>query len=507
MHAYGLPGRLPRGAAAALAVAVLTAAAVPAARAAPDSFADLAEKVKPAVVNIVAEQGGGPPVAAGPGPRLPALPEDSPFREFFERFFGREFGDPRPGQPPGQPRRGPAVVGVGSGFIIDADGHVVTNYHVVENARQLTVTLASGGSLAAKLIGTDPRTDLALLKVEAGRRLPYVEFGDSSKVRAGDWVLAVGNPFGLGGTVTAGIVSARSRDIPGGLNIPGGALVDYLQIDAPINQGNSGGPTFDASGKVIGVNVAIFSPSGGNVGIGFAIPADTAREVIAALKKDGKVERGWLGVQMQPLTPELAQGFGLEKASGALIAGVEARSPAARAGLTAGDIITAWNGKAVESSRELARMVADTKPGAMVDVGVWRAGRERTVSVKTGEMAERTAAGPRPAQNAGGAAENGAVPGTGLAVTDATPAVRARYGLAGDTDGAVVIRVEPDGPAARTGIRPGDVITRVGDKKVDDAAGVAAAVAKAREEGRGAVVMMIERGDNERFVALKLDKA
>jgi serine protease Do len=485
---------VPLAAAAAIAaVAVLASAA----HAAPESFADLAEKVKPAVVNITSEKAAARS-GGGEMPDLP-IPKDSPFREFYERFFGRDFGgDPRQFGRPG-PRPAP-VVGAGSGFLVDAGGYVVTNHHVVNGAERLKVTLEGGDSFDAKLIGSDQRTDLAVLKIDAGRKLPFLEFGDSDKVRPGDWVLAVGNPFGLGGSVTAGIVSARGRDLPGG------QLVDFLQIDAPINPGNSGGPAFDASGKVIGVNSAIYTPNGGNVGIGFAIPSNTARDVVAALRNDGKVERGWLGVQIQPVTPELADGFGLGKARGALVSGVEENGPAARAGLKSGDIVLSWGGTEVATSRDLARLVASTPAGRKVEVKLWRSGKERSVSVETGRMKEQLAATPNQ-EDRNAPTGSLVVAGTGLAVTDLTAQRRERLGVPESVTGALIAGIEPGSPAERSGLRPGDVIRRVGDTSVATAEALIAAVAKERDEGRAAVAMMIVRGNDERFVALRFAKA
>ena len=323
LHRVILPG--------ALAAAMVTAASGLAhARPAPASFADIAARVGPAVVNIATDRGTAPAMLG----KSQDMPQSSPFgqpegqfREFMERFFGGKAPDFRFGEPLRPEHRMSAV---GSGFIVDKDGYVVTNNHVVAGARSVRVRLHDGETFDAKLIGGDAKTDLALLKIDAGRPLPFVEFGDSDRIRAGDWVMTIGNPFGLGGSVTAGIVSARGRDLRGG------SLVDFLQIDAPINQGSSGGPAFDADGKVIGVNASIYSPNGGNVGIGFAIPSNDARQVIAALKADGRIERGWLGVQIQPVTPDIAESIGMKDAAGALVASVAETGPARDAGLLPG---------------------------------------------------------------------------------------------------------------------------------------------------------------------------
>jgi serine protease Do len=484
---------------AALAAAAAVAAFASAAHAVPSSFADLAEKVKPAVVNITSEKAAARIAGGAEAPDLPMIPKDSPFREFYERFFGRDFGvEPR--QFGRQAPRPAPIVGAGSGFLIDSGGYVVTNHHVVADAERLKVTLEGGEAFDAKLIGSDPRTDLALLKIDAGRELPHLEFGDSDKVRPGDWVLAVGNPFGLGGSVTAGIVSARGRDLPGG------QLVDFLQIDAPINPGNSGGPAFDAGGKVIGVNSAIYTPNGGNVGIGFAIPSNIARDVIAALRSDGRVERGWLGVQIQPVTPELAEGFGLGKPRGALVATVEENGPAARGGLKPGDVVLAWGGTEVAQSRDLARLVAATPAGQKVHVKLWRSGKETSALVMTGQMKDQTAEASNQ-EDRDVPAGSHVVPGTGLAVTDLTVPRRERLGVPDDVTGAVVAGVEPGSPAERSGIRPGDVIRRVGDTPVASADALVSAVAKERNGGRTAVAMMVVRGNDERFVALRFARA
>ena len=343
-----------------VALSLLAYAAQPAsASATPGSFADLAEQVSPAVVNISVEKNiSGVDFNAGNAPQMP----EGQGREFFERFFGEQMPQ-TPQMPQGRPQQS---TGVGSGFIIDEGGYVVTNHHVIDGANKITVTLADGETLEAELIGSDARTDLALLKIESDEKLPYVEFGESDEVRVGDWVMAVGNPFGLGGTVTVGVVSARGRDLRGG------SLVDYVQIDAPINRGNSGGPTFNQEGEVIGINTAIFSPTGGSVGIGFAIPADDAEDIIADLRDDGQITRGWLGVRIQPVTAEIAKGFGLEDEKGALIAKVEPESPAEKAGLKAGDVILAWDGEEVERFRDLPRFVASSDADAEVDVTIWR---------------------------------------------------------------------------------------------------------------------------------------
>ena len=339
------------------AVAAAPAAVLP-------SFAPLVKATRPAVVTIKTK-----------GSSQQAQQQIDPqMREFMERFFGRQFGQngPRSG--------GTRPQGLGSGFIIDRNGIVVTNNHVIDNSDEITVVLSDGEELSATLIGTDPKTDLAVLRVEAGRALPTVPWGNSDKVDIGDWAIAIGNPFGLGGTVTAGIVSARGRDINSG------PYDDFLQVDTSINRGNSGGPLFDQTGNVIGVNTAIFSPSGGNVGIGFAIPANQAREVVADLIENGSVERGWLGVSIQPVTDEIAAAIGMDEPKGALIANVVDGGPAEDGGLRRGDVILSFGSSPIEKVRDLTRTVADTEPGTSAKVRVLRKGSEKTLTIKTGKF-------------------------------------------------------------------------------------------------------------------------
>src|SRR5215831_8708848 len=340
----------------------------------PVGFADLVEKVKPAVISVR--------VKMDAGAKMMGFEGDLPFprNSQMERFF-RRFGMPDGGSTPDDqhPPRHRSVTGQGSGFFITADGYAVTNHHVVDKAQTVEITTDDGKTYSATVIGSDPRTDIALIKVEGRNDFPYVKLADKAP-RIGDWVLAVGNPFGLGGTVTAGIVSARGRDIGAG------PYDDFIQIDAPVNKGNSGGPTFDMDGNVIGVNTAIFSPSGGSVGIAFDIPADTVKSVVAQLKDKGSVTRGWLGVQIQPVTAEIAESMGLKKAEGALVAEPQANSPAVKAGIQSGDVITKVNGEAVKDARSLARRVSTLSPGASVKLTVVRGGKEEVVAVTLAEM-------------------------------------------------------------------------------------------------------------------------
>lgn len=478
----------------AVAAAAVAASTLAQARPSPASFADLAEKVAPAVVNISTEW----KTAAGQRDRafrFP-LPEDTPFGEFLERFQ-REMPGFR------LPKREPPSGGgraLGSGFLVDPAGYVVTNHHVVAEADDVRVTLHDGESHRARLVGADPRTDLALLKIDAGRALPAVSFGDSSRIRAGDWVMAVGNPFGLGGTITAGIVSARGRDLPGG------ALVDFLQIDAPINRGNSGGPAFDADGKVIGVNTAIFSPTGGSVGIGFAIPSNVAGPVIAELRDKGRIERGWLGVSIQRVTPTIAEGLGLTEPKGALVASVIPAGPAAEAGLRAGDVIVAWGGEAIERFKDLPRRVGATAIGETIDVEILRGGETRRLRVTTGKMPERLARADADA-DAPREAGPGRLAGTGITVVELTQALRARHEIADEVSGVLVAGVKSDSDAFAQGLRRGDVIASVSLRPVDGVGEAVATMEELRRQGRKAATLFVWRDGASRFVAVRLADA
>lgn len=456
---------------------------------APGSFADLAQKVSPAVVNVSSTH-----VMAEQGVQMPfAFPPGSPFEDFFKQFQGPQ------GQAPQRERK---VTSLGSGFIIDASGYIVTNNHVIDNAKDIEVTLTDGSEYPAKLIGTDPKTDLALLKVETKKPLPYVSLGDSDKIRIGDWVMAVGNPFGLGGTVTAGIVSARGRDIHEG------PYDDFLQIDAAINQGNSGGPTFSTDGSVIGINTAIFSPSGGSVGIGFAIPSNLAKPIIAELKDQGRVERGWLGVSIQELTPDLTQGMGLGSDKGALIASVQDGSPAAQAGLKPGDVVVDFGKHEIASPKDLSRVVAETASGTTVPVKVWRDGSERTINVTVTDMKEEVASADSqgPGSN-GGPAASDSVQQLGATLAPVTEETRQRYGLADGAQGVLIADLDQDSVLAEQDVRPGDVIERINNRKVTEPSDVAKALREARADKRSAVVMLIDRDGNDHFVAVQIGQS
>ncbi|PPR60282.1 MAG: Periplasmic serine endoprotease DegP, partial [Alphaproteobacteria bacterium MarineAlpha4_Bin2] len=439
-----------------------------AARSVPNGFADLAERLLPSVVTIETSQKAAD--AHGHGPQFD-FPPGSPFREFFEEFNKRRRD---------APRRGAAV---GSGFIISADGYVVTNNHVIENAESVEVVLNDDRRLKGKVIGKDPKTDLALIKIEPKDDLKPVEWGNSKTARIGDWVVAIGNPLGLGGTVTAGIISARGR------NLRSGPYDDFIQTDAPINRGNSGGPLFDIEGRVIGVNTAILSPSGGSIGIGFAIPESLAQGVIGQLKEFGTTKRGWLGVQIQSVTDEIAESLGLGEAEGALVAGVVEDSPAANAGFKTGDVILSFNNVDVPRSRNLPRIVADTGVGKEVDVVVWREGNERTLRVTLGELEKVDVASFRPtrkSENKSGSTETIKELGLKLAPFDKTLAKQ--FELDEESEGVVIVDVERDSSAREKGLQPGTLVVEVNQEKVTLPAEIAAKIEEARAAGRRSVL-------------------
>jgi serine protease Do len=442
------------------------------------SFADLVERVSPAVVSVQVDVEQRMQYSA-----IPDIP--APFREFFRRFDdspnGRNFRAPRT-------FRSQAA---GSGFIVDASGYVVTNNHVVESARKITVKLTDQREFEAKLVGADRDTDIALLKIE-GTDLPTVALGDDRRLRVGDWVVAVGNPFNLGGTVTAGIVSSIGRDIGNG------PYTDYIQIDAPINRGNSGGPTFDISGRVVGMNTAIFSPSGGSVGIGFAVPASTIQSIVDQLKTNGSVDRGWLGVQIQDFTPEMASSMNLKDTKGAIVADVVDDSPAMRAGFLQGDVVVALNGTDVADSRALTRQVAALRAGQTATFSVVRDGARRTL---TAEIEKRDPERLASADQAPASTEQSSL---GMRLMPINPALRQQYELDDSVTGVLVGAVYPDGEAARKGLRPGDVIMRVSQKPVRLPSDVARGIDEAKRAGRETVLMLVSGMDGERFVALRI---
>ena len=446
---------------------------------APVGFADIVAKVKPAVISVRVKIDGGS-ATTGTGD-LQDLPPG--LRQFFRRFG-------MPNLPNNMPHGHSIITGQGSGFFISADGYAVTNNHVVDKAENVQVTTDDGKTHKAKVIGTDPRTDLALIKVDGGP-FPYVKLADTAP-RIGDWVIAVGNPFGLGGTVTAGIVSARGRDIGAS------PYDDFIQIDAPINKGNSGGPAFDTEGNVIGVNTAIFSPSGGSVGIAFAIPSDTVKTVITQLREHGTVTRGWIGVQIQPVTKDIAESLGLKKAQGALVAEPQANSPAVKAGIEAGDVITAVNGKDVKGPRDLAKEIGAMSPGTKVRLAILHKGSEKTITLALGQMPKEQEASTTPSNKNG-------EQGTNLAKLGLTLAPAGRVAGAGDK-GVVVTAVDASGVAADHGFSTGDVILEVAGKSVSTPADVRKEIASARSAGKHAVLVRVKKGDNTRFVALPVGK-
>jgi serine protease Do len=458
----------------------------------PAGFADIVAKVKPAVISVRVKVSGSAEPALSPDERddgeqqipvQPGAPLDRFFRQFGEQF-GQQFGRPD------APRRHNTITGEGSGFFITADGYAVTNNHVVDHATSVQVTTDDGTVYPAKVVGTDPKTDLALIKVDGNKDFPFVKFAEHAP-QVGDWVVAVGNPFGLGGTVTAGIVSARSRDIGAG------SYGDYLQIDAPINKGNSGGPAFDVNGNVIGVNTAIFSPSGGSVGIGFDIPADTAKTVVAQLKEKGHVTRGWLGVQIQPVTADIADSLGLKKAAGAVVDEPQSGSPAAKAGIEAGDVITAVNGTQVKDARDLARTIGTMAPNTSIKLEIVRKGEPRSITVTLVQM---------PNEQLASTENDSAQPTSGVPYLGLQVAPASEVSGAGDK-GVVVTAVEPDGPAAEQGLQTGNVILEVSGKPVGNASEVRNALSEAKSQGKHQILMRVKIGDATRFVALPLNNA
>jgi serine protease Do len=451
----------------------------------PTGFADIVERVKPSVISVkVTMKDKATDTSAGDDD--PSTVPGSPMERFFRRFGGPD------GMPPGtRGRHGGhgVMMGQGSGFFISSDGYAVTNNHVVDGADKVEVTTEAGKTYTAKVIGTDPRTDIALIKVEGGSDFPFAKLSEG-KSRIGDWVLAVGNPFGLGGTVTAGIVSASGRDIGNG------PYDDFLQIDAPVNKGNSGGPAFNMQGEVVGVNTAIYSPSGGSVGIAFAIPASTVKMVVAQLKDKGTVNRGWIGVQIQPVTQDIADSLGLKKAEGALVSEPQANGPAAKAGIESGDIITAVNGQSVKDARELARTIGALAPGNAVKLDVLHKGKDAVINLTLGKLpnAQEAQAG----NDRGNSTKGTNVPRLGMTVAPASSVAGA-----GKT-GVVVTGVDPKGEASDHGFKEGDVILEVSGKSVANPDDIRDALKTAQTESKKNVLMRIRSGDASHYVAMPL---
>jgi serine protease Do len=453
------------------------------------NIADLADRLLPAVVEISVKS-----KVAGPTQAMPDLPDDAPFKDFFDDFFKRR-------QEQGEGPSGRTVSSLGSGFIIDSTGLIVTNNHVVEGQETMEVHLQDGRNLKAELVGRDPKTDLAVIRVKSDTPLPALTFGDSDKLRIGEWVVAIGNPFGLGGSVSLGIVSARNRDINAG------PYDDFIQTDAAINKGNSGGPLFNLDGSVMGVNTAIFSPTGGSVGIGFSVPANTVKSVVDQLVKYGETRRGWLGVKVQSITDEIAESMSLSVTKGALVADVTAGSPGEKAGILAGDVIVEFNGRAIKEMRELPRAVGETEIGKTVKVKVLRDGKEMLIDVVLGRLedSEKAAA----AAGVPTADAPATVTVLGMTASSMTDELRAKYKLDDKIKGAVITEVAQDGQAAEKGLEPGDVILEAGGKEVAGAADISAAVEAAEKEGKSSALLLIAKAGQAgetRFIALKIKK-
>jgi serine protease Do len=488
------PRRIARAFAVGLALASLAMpalAATPAGTAAgPPSVADLAAGLIDAVVNISTSQ----TIAGSKGVPVPKLPEGSPFQDFFDQFFNNK------GDQDNQPRR---VQSLGSGFVVDPSGLIVTNNHVIEGADEIVANFNDGSKAKAKLIGKDEKSDLALLKVEVSKPLVSVKFGDSDAMRVGDWVIAIGIPFGLGGTVTVGIVSARNRDINSG------PYDNFLQTDAAINRGNSGGPLFNMYGDVIGINTAIISPSGGSIGIGFAIPSNAAANVIDQLHQFHEARRGWLGVRIQEVTDDIAEGLGLEETRGALVAGVTDKGPAADAGIVAGDVILEFDGKAVNAMHELPRMVADEQIGKEVPVKILRKGKEQMVTVKLGRLEDSAAVAS--ADNASPPADTSAAAPAitgplGLTLSNMSAAVRGQYGIKDSVNGVVVTGVSDGSAAAEKRVQAGDVIVEIAQEPVTTADDVNKRIDQLKKDGRKSALLLLANKDGDlRFVAVKID--
>lgn len=480
---------LPRQAlGAGLACILIVATAVPAAfaRGAPESFADLAEKTLPAVVNISTTQ----TVERGAGPDRPQFPPGSPFEEFFKDFFDRQ--QPNGNQAPQK------ATSLGSGFVIDASGIIVTNNHVIADADEIVVRFQDETTLPAKLIGRDEKTDVAVLKVESSKPLVALPIGDSAKARVGDWVIAIGNPFGLGGSVTAGIISARQRDINSG---PYDA---FIQTDAAINKGNSGGPLINLDGEVIGINTAIYSPSGGSVGIGFSVPTSIAKNVIDQLREFGETRRGWLGVHIQTVTEEIAKSFDLKEVKGALVANVTEDGPAAKGGIEPGDIILEFDGKPVDKMRNLPRLVAETPVGTKTAVLVWRKGKEKTLSVSLGRLEAQEAKSASASPSAKPHQTNASVKELGVTLAGIDGELRKKYEIPDEVKGVLITEVNPNGSAAEKNLEAGDVIVEVNQDAVTTAGDVAVKISEAVKAGKDSVLLLVNRSGDRRFVVVSV---
>ena len=466
---------------ASLSMMLIVAQSVMAsARGAPETFADLADQVSPSVVNITTST----TVAGRAGPQG-IVPEGSPFEDFFREFQDR--------QGPSQPRRSSAL---GSGFVISEDGYIVTNNHVIESADEITIEFFSGEELPAEVVGTDPNTDIALLKVESDEPLPFVPFGDSDTARVGDWVMAMGNPLGQGFSVSAGIVSARNRELSGTYD-------DYIQTDAAINRGNSGGPLFNMAGEVIGVNTAILSPNGGSIGIGFSMASNVVTRVVDQLQEYGETRRGWLGVRIQDVTDDVAEALDLASSEGALVSDVP-EGPAAEAGMEAGDVIVSFDGKKVTDTRQLVRIVGNTTVGKTVRVVVNREGETQTLRVTLGRREDTETAVPASQEVVPDQPSSMDLMGLTLAPLD--DEMRENLELGGDVEGLAVMDVDPTSEAYEKGLRAGDVITEAGQDNVASLGDFETRLQDARDAGRKSILLLVRRGGDPRFVALSLEQ-
>ena len=495
------PSLLLRRSAAIAGLVLFLAAPVEvtaAARPAPDSFADLAEKLLPSVVNISTTQTvTSDKLGERSSPGRPRLPPGSPLDEFFKEFLDRNGQRSEKAEPKSR-----KATSLGSGFVVDPAGYIVTNNHVIEGADEINVILHDDTRLKAEVLGRDSKTDVAVLKIKTDKKLVPASWGDSDKARVGDWVLAIGNPFGLGGSVSAGILSARQRDIHSG------PYDDYLQTDAAINRGNSGGPMFNMQGEVIGINTAIYSPSGGSIGIGFAIPSNIAREIAAELITDPEhvVRRGWLGVRIQAVTDDVAETLGLDKPRGALVASVNENGPAQSGGIQPGDVILSFDGKPVSDVRHLPRVVAATKAGKTVPVTVWRKRQQETVQVAVGRLDEtqEAALGDAP-KDKPSKSESSTVTALGLTLSNITAELKDRFSLK-DDKGVVVLDVASGSAGAKKGLAPGDVILEAAQQEIKNAGQIAAKIDEAKRAGRSSILMLVDRQGELRFFALRLDQ-
>ena len=488
---------VPLATGAVLSTGSANAAGTPQTEQAMRSYSDIVAADKPAVVTITTKM-KVQDTSADQQQFEQQFGSNSPYDQFFRQFFGEQ----NPFQNmPRQHRGGQTAMALGSGFIISPDGMIVTNNHVIDGTTDIRVTLDDGSQYKGTLVGSDAKNDLAVVKIDAGKPLPTVAWGDSDKLRAGDAVLAIGNPFGIGTTVTSGIVSARGRDLHNG------PYDDFIQVDAAINHGNSGGPLVDDTGKVVGINTAIYSPNGGNVGVGFAIPSDQAEAVVAKLEKGQKIEHGYIGVEIQSVTKDVADAIGLSSESGALVAQVVDGSPAAKAGLKSGDVVTALGGKPIATPKDLSRLVADMAPGDKADITVWRHGKSLDLSIAASKGSEekQASAGNGSGAQPGSATQSDSALGIGFA--GLTPTLRDRFGIDPSVEGVIVTRVANDKPAADSGIQRGDIIVSINQQPVTSVGDAMKVLKTAEKAGRKSVLLQVERGNSEMFVGVPFGNA